>query len=70
MAVWKITFRKKTYCHGPEGGPSKNDLFIFFSGESVFLHLAEMIPQLKSRAAKSGQENVPETGAKKKPKKK
>ena len=39
--------------------------------ESVFLFLAEMIPQLKSRAAKSGLENVPsETAAKKKPKKK
>jgi hypothetical protein len=41
-----------------------------FSGESIFFHLAEMIPQLKSRAAKSGPENVPETGAKKKSKKK
>jgi hypothetical protein len=40
------------------------------SGESIFFHLAEMIPQLKSRAAKTGSENVQETGAKKKSKKK
>jgi hypothetical protein len=46
------------------------DSLYAFSGDSVFFHLAEMIPQLKSRAAKSGPENVPETGAKKKSKKK
>jgi hypothetical protein len=40
------------------------------SGESVFLHVSEMIPQLKSRSGqKSGAENDPEAARKKSKKK-
>jgi hypothetical protein len=54
--------------------PKKIKTFSFlYSGESIFQHIVEMIPQLKTRtSAKSSTENAPDAGAtsKKKSKKK
>jgi len=43
----------------------------FFSGEAIFNHITEMIPQLKSRTSQkpTGQENEPDATRKKSKKK-